>query len=85
MQDELPAEVASELTEQASELRNLVRIKVEDDNDLKLVRQALRESALFFKDLRHFTRHHQKLGAASAKNKASCELDLLEELRYMSA
>lgn len=76
--DEVPPDQANKLMTQANELLNLVRIKIEDDNDLKLVRQALRESALFFKDLRTYNRYH-----SSTQGKRVCELDLLEQLRYM--
>jgi hypothetical protein len=37
-------------------VRDLVRIKIEDDNDLNTVRQALRESAMFFHELRRYCR-----------------------------
>lgn len=73
--DNFPADQAQMLTEQAAELRNLVRIKIEDDNDLKLVRQALRESNMFLKEFRHYHRHKQ------GRNKVSA-LDLLDQLRY---
>jgi len=72
--DDLPVDKAHEMMEQARDLRSLVRIKIEDDNDLKLVRQALRESDSFFKDLRAF--RYQLLD-----NKGITELELLCAIR----
>jgi hypothetical protein len=59
------AERAREMCAGVSELRNLLRIKVQDNNDLRLARTALCETADFFQRLDAF---------AAKKNKTPSEV-----------
>lgn len=76
---ELEDILAVEAMERAQALCNLVRIKIEDDNDLKLVRKALREASQFFKDLRHYQKYQQ----VQLHGRSLTEMEVVAGLRTM--